>query len=461
MKGDLSEAHGGRLWRALVSPTAWSPVDKILLAAAIVLPQLCASSVIGAYVVAHPETAPFFDWPFGRDVALWLGNHVVIPAWITVIAVGLVLRRRAPESRLFVNAAMQLYFAWNGCLAYFFGAHTTLFVGLSLLGGATYGFLMFGRRATYAGVATFLTIVAATSVAEQLHLLPYAPILVAAPFSDRHLNTAWFVAPGATNLIALLVIVGLVDYITERWRVYDADLARTSEQLARANDFISRYVASQLAEQIRSGNVEPLERHERRRLTLFFSDIKDFTEAAERLEPEDLSSALNRYLSEMTAIAERYGATIDKFVGDAIMIFFGAPLPADPHDQALRAVRMAIEMQERIHELASLWQQAGVARPLEVRIGINTGQASVGNFGSKGRVDYTAIGRQVNLAARLQAACAPGRILLSHATWLLVRDEIEATSMGAIEVKGFHEPVEVYEVVGERRSLATAKPVAR
>ena len=87
--------------------------------------------------------------------------------------------------------------------------------------------------------------------------------------------------------------------------------------------------------------------------------------------------------------------------------------------------------------------------------------ASVGNFGPKGRVDYTAIGRQVNLAARLQAACTPGRILLSRATWLLVRDKIEATSMGAIDVKGFHEPVEVYEVVGEGPSLGTATGVAR
>jgi class 3 adenylate cyclase len=429
-------------------------VDKALLAAALVLPQLCASSVIGAYLLAHPHTAPFFDLAFGGDVALWLGNHVVIPAWLGVVGVGLVLRRRRPESRVFVAVVMQLYFAWNGCLAYFFGAHTTLFAGLSLLGGATYGFLMFGRRATYPGVATFLAIVALTSVAEQVRLLPYAPIFHQAPFADHRLATSWFIAPGATDMMALLVILVLVDYITERWRAHQADLARASEQLARANDFISRYIASQLAEQIRLGNVEPLERHERRRLTLFFSDIKGFTEAAERLEPEDLSNVLNLYLSEMTAIAERHGATIDKFVGDGMMIFFGAPLPAEEHDQAVRAVRMALEMQRRIGDLDPMWRKAGLVSSLEVRMGINTGQASVGNFGSKGRVDYTAIGRQVNLAARLQAACTPGRILISRATWLLVQDAIDAESIGAIEVKGFQRPVEVYEVVGEKREAA-------
>jgi class 3 adenylate cyclase len=118
---------------------------------------------------------------------------------------------------------------------------------------------------------------------------------------------------------------------------------------------------------------------------------------------------------------------------------------------------MALDMQRRIAELDSAWRQAGLARPLEVRIGINTGQASVGNFGSRGRVDYTAIGRQVNLAARLQAACTPGRVLISRATWLLVQDEFDATGMGAIQVKGFREPIEVYEVAGPRQSSSAAQ----
>src|SRR5262245_39272282 len=133
-------------------------------------------------------------------------------------------------------------------------------------------------------------------------------------------------------------------------------------------------------------------------------------------------------------------------MGDAIMTFFGAPVATHELDHALRAVRMAQEMQHRVGELQERWRRAGLTRPFEVRIGINTGVASVGTFGAKGRMDYTAIGRQVNLAARLQVACAPGHILLSQPTWLFVHDAICCVAKGKIEVKGAHHPVEVYEV---------------
>jgi len=239
----------------------------------------------------------------------------------------------------------------------------------------------------------------------------------------------------------------LVDYVVGRWRAREADLAKATDQLARANELISRYVAVQVAQQIRAGNYGAVDRHDRRKLTLFFSDIKGFTEIADTIEPEDLSRILNEYLSEMTGIAERYEATVDKFVGDAMMVFFGAPLATHDRDHALRAVRMAMEMQGRLDELRMKWVAEGIEEPFQIRIGINTGVASVGNFGSKGRVDYTAIGRQVNLAARLQVNCDPGKILISHSTWSLVHTEIECVAKGEIQVKGFHQPVKVYEVV--------------
>lgn len=161
---------------------------------------------------------------------------------------------------------------------------------------------------------------------------------------------------------------------------------------------------------------------------------------------------LNEYLSEMTAIGKQYDATIDKFVGDAIMIFFGAPTATTDRDHALRAVRMAIAMQHRLRDLRHKWLADGFEHPFHIRIGINTGQASIGNFGSEQRMDYTAIGRQVNLAARLQTSCEPDGILLSHSTWVLVREEIPCEPKGELQVKGFQQPVSVYAVdeVSER-----------
>jgi class 3 adenylate cyclase len=191
---------------------------------------------------------------------------------------------------------------------------------------------------------------------------------------------------------------------------------------------------------------EVIDRHSRRRLTIFFSDIVGFTELADAMEPEDLSRILNEYLSEMSAIADQYGATVDKFIGDAIMAFFGAPVVTDARLDALRGVRMAIAMLRKLEDLRLKWKREAFDDTWNIRIGINTGQASVGNFGSQRRVDYTAIGRQVNLAARLQAAADPGKILISHATWLLVQDEITCVPRGEISVKGFTQPVKVYVI---------------
>ena len=128
------------------------------------------------------------------------------------------------------------------------------------------------------------------------------------------------------------------------------------------------------------------------------------------------------------------------------MIFFGAPDATSDEDHALRAVRMAVEMQARMETLRDEWRDRGHQLPFHVRMGINTGQASIGNFGSEGRMDYTAIGRQVNLAARLEVNCEPDKVLISHTTWAFVKGEIPCTPKGEIEAKGVRDPVKVYEV---------------
>jgi len=127
-----------------------------------------------------------------------------------------------------------------------------------------------------------------------------------------------------------------------------------------------------------------------------------------------------------------------------VICFFGAPTATDDRDQAHRAVRMALEMNERVAELDVTWRKFGTNRPLRIRIGVNTGVANVGSFGSKRHMDYTAIGRQVNLAARLEAICEPGNVLISHTTYELVSDKIPCKPKGEIQVKGIHHPVRVY-----------------
>jgi adenylate cyclase len=245
---------------------------------------------------------------------------------------------------------------------------------------------------------------------------------------------------------------GGVDYVTKPFQFEEVEarvethlkLRRYQAQLSEANEIIGRYVADQLAQKIREGQHEDAAVPKRRRLTVVFSDIVGFSDTADELEPEDLSTLLNEYLAEMTTIAEKYGATIDKFVGDAVICFFGAPTATDDRDQAYRAVRMALEMNERVAELDASWRKFGANRPLRLRIGVNTGVASVGSFGSQRRMDYTVIGRQVNLASRLESRCEPGNVLISQTTYELISDKISCIPKGEIHVKGIHHPVRIY-----------------
>ena len=148
---------------------------------------------------------------------------------------------------------------------------------------------------------------------------------------------------------------------------------------------------------------------QRKKLTVFFSDITGFTEITDKSGiGKDLTQLLNEYLTEMSLIALSYGATIDKYIGDAVMIFFGVESRGVNAD-ALACVKMAVAMQKRVRQLANIWRDAGIERPLTCRIGIHTGYCTVGNFGSEDRVSYTAVGSGVNLASRLKALDAPWR----------------------------------------------------
>lgn len=253
-----------------------------------------------------------------------------------------------------------------------------------------------------------------------------------------------------TNPLLLAVCGALVSVLLPgSWIAFNylfGLLQQREYEVARANDAIRRYVPSQLAEQILAGQHSHERETERRKLTVVFSDIRGFTDTADQMEPEEFSALLNEYLSEMADIAEAHGGTIDKFVGDAIMVFFGAPVSRGAQEDAREAVRMSVAMQRRMRELEQKWFNEGVQEPFRIRIGVNTGVANVGSFGSAGRKDYTAIGNQVNLAARLQASCPPGKVLLSHTTWALVREEIATEDAGEISVKGVHYPVKTYVV---------------
>lgn len=223
-------------------------------------------------------------------------------------------------------------------------------------------------------------------------------------------------------------------------------LEQEKETVARAHKLLSKYVPPQLTERILADDIDDVWDYTRRRLTLFFSDIKDFTTITERMEPEDLAGLLNGYFTEMNDIANRYGGVVVDFTGDGLFVFFGAPKKTTDREHALNCVRMAMDMQRRMAELGKKWFEEGIEEPLQSRCGINTGMVNVGGFGSQERKKYGAQGVHVNLASRLEAACEPGQILISHSTWALVKDDVVCEPKGKIEVKGLSRPVRVYNV---------------
>jgi adenylate cyclase len=185
---------------------------------------------------------------------------------------------------------------------------------------------------------------------------------------------------------------------------------------------------------------------QKKELTILFSDIKSFTTYSSTLPPDEIQKLLNEYFEAMVEIVFKYEGTVDKFMGDGLMVFFGDPEPQPDH--AVRCVRAATEMQRKCRELKARWVREG-RFPLMVRVGVNTGPVVVGNMGSQRRLSYTVLGADVNLAQRLEANAPVEGILISQRTYDLVKDHVATRALDPIKVKGLNEPVQVYEVPAE------------
>ena len=250
--------------------------------------------------------------------------------------------------------------------------------------------------------------------------------------------------------------LGAVDYIAKplsppvvRSRVRSAiALRRKTRELESLSRQLSRYLSPQVYQSIFEGNTQARIESRRKRLTVFFSDIVGFTTATERMEAEAMSALLNDYLEAMSAIVHRHGGTIDKFMGDAIMAFFGDPESRGEPEDAQACVAMALEMRAALKAMQKEWFNRGVETPFSVRTGINTGFCTVGNFGSAERLEYTIIGAPVNLASRLQTAADPDQVLVSHETWSLIRERFYCIKRKPLALKGIPYPVPTYQEIG-------------
>ena len=237
----------------------------------------------------------------------------------------------------------------------------------------------------------------------------------------------------------------------------EEQLSAKTNALEQLSSQLAKYLSPQVYESIFTGRSNVTVASRRKKLTIFFSDLEGFTETTERLQSEDLTQLLNHYLTEMSKIALQFGGTIDKYVGDAILIFFGDPETKGVKTDAVACVKMAIAMRQKMRELDSLWRASGIEKPPRCRTGINTGFCTVGNFGSEDRMDYTIIGSGVNLASRLEQMAPPGEILISYETYALVKDEVCCEERGHLNVKGISRSVATYQVIDVYDNILKAR----
>jgi adenylate cyclase len=217
---------------------------------------------------------------------------------------------------------------------------------------------------------------------------------------------------------------------------------REKEMIKRA---FTRYVAREVVEEILKDPESMVLRGERREVTVLFCDVRGFTPLSERLSPEEVVHLLNDFYTLMIETTFKHDGTLDKFMGDAVMAIFGAPI-AQP-DHSARAVLTALAMREGIAGLNQKRAREG-KEGVSIGIGVSAGEAVAGTVGTEDRMEYTVIGDSVNLAARLESNAKPGQILISQRTWDRVHGVVEVRPLGPIKVKGKEEEVEVYEVLG-------------
>ena len=219
---------------------------------------------------------------------------------------------------------------------------------------------------------------------------------------------------------------------------------RVAEQLAEIERMsrLRRFLSPQIAELIvSSGGENVLESH-RREITVVFCDLRGFTSFAETAEPEEVSKVVREYHETLGRLIHRYEATLERFTGDGLMVWFNDPLPCD--EPALRAVRMAVEMREQIGALLGKWRKLG--HELGFGVGIAQGYATLGRIGFEGRFDYAAIGSVVNLAARLCSEANDGQILIDRKVQAATEGSATFEPAGQLILKGLHRPVTTFNV---------------
>lgn len=383
-----------------------------------------------------PETGYFYDGTF-KDKIVLIGS--TLPEDKDLFSVSIAQGRQAGDNKMFgvemhANVIQEVLDA-DFIIREPFWMTAAVVFGLSLFTFV----LTAGLKAIRTKYSALIELLGFALVLAELFIIYWASLKL---FIDKN-----FLADMTSPFLAVIIsYVGstVYNYVTER------------KQKVLIKSMFSRYVNPAVVDELVAHPEKLRLGGERKELTVFFSDIEEFTRISERMPPEDLVAVLNEYLSVMTSIILANNGTLDKYEGDAIVAFWGAPIWQPDH--ALRACRTAIQMQESLAAMSKLWQQEG--KPvLNTRIGINTGEMIIGNMGGAHHFDYTVIGDSVNLGARLETANKQYKTntMISESTYRRIEGRMVARELDMIVVAGKSKPIRVYELVASSEKELPSK----
>ncbi|HKY92019.1 MAG TPA: adenylate/guanylate cyclase domain-containing protein [Nevskiaceae bacterium] len=412
----------------------------------------------------------YHAWSIDRKIPLIRVGMLASAAGYAVYLLAVVLLVPDDFGKIYPTVAAFLGFLTFIFASTFFPAMRSLVVPMTVLGNCISGFLLAYQiheliatpdRFAIAATAVLIPVMFGYCVYQlrpslaTLATVPFILLTLYLLYLDHEMGRISSIVAG--GLAAMLFIscntgvfvCSVIEIGNRRTFRKDQIIDLQRLQLSESRDAIRRYMPPAVADRIIRGEAQSIDTPVRRRVTIMFADLVGFTEISDRIDPEDLTTLLVDFLSGMASTIESFGGTINEFKGDGVMALFGAPDHQEPELQARQAIAAARGMQTLLAQLNERWLKLGIGRHLMMRIGINTGTVSVGSYGSRGRMTYTAMGLETNITARIEQSAEPGTVLVSDSTYQLARHAFNLQPRGGVECKGLQNPVLVYALVNE------------
>jgi len=396
-------------------------------------PSKFAQTYLSSYVYTFISTAKFY-----------------IILWAILITSGIILKRLNKDITVLIYIFVFAYCFSHLQQSRYTGFHTIL-TPLLIIFDITVIVLFLGEKFGIIALIFFSVLFPLEILFEQLEILKLpSSVLETTKFNDIFRSSTYIVVftsflflTALTSGLVLIHFMRVINRNTEELRRQNLVIQRLSAKL-------SLYLPKILVRLLERGEKDIDKQYQRVRVTIFISEIKDFTQISEVLQPEDTSKILNIYLTKMSKIVEEHGGIVDKFFGDSIIVYFGGIEDEKHQHNALQAIRTALIMQKQAKLIQEHIHRDGLEIPFKIRLGLSTGYVTIGSFGSEERKDYTIIGREVNITSFIKDVCEPGGICVSYNTYLLTKDQFEYEDASILSIEGLHTPLKVYKLIKEK-----------